>query len=219
MEQTIKVEYRHTNDVPQAIDWLRELSTYPIIACDFETALKYTDEERKTLLEQSEDESLPHLDRMQAKAKYNATALDHPSHTVITHLSVAISDHEATVIIVDSKEMEEVVLDFLTATSTKQVWHNATYDFYHIYYRTGEFPLNYEDTRVYYKTLLNHVDIDKALVGLKQLAGHVYGAWGISNDQFNVSQMYDPGMLLYAATDACATMWLYNKLLRNVENG
>jgi len=37
----------------------------------------------------------------------------------------------------------------------------------------------------------------------------MYGDWGISTDNFNMSQMYDPKVLRYAATDACATFWLW----------
>lgn len=217
MLDTIKVHYYATSDVEEASDWLEELSEYPIIGCDFEAASKYTPEDLEHFQSILDDPEQPHLRRMEARSKIKSNALSHPSHTILTHFSLAISDHQSCVFIIDSKEMEQLVLSYLITTEQTQVWHNAAYDFYHIYYRTKQFPKNYEDTRVYAKTLLNHVEINKALVGLKQLAGTAYGAWGISEDNFTIDQMYDDKMLLYAATDPCATLWIYNKFIENVE--
>ena len=217
MQETIKVTYDSTNDVDQATEWLLDYSKKPMVALDFETAIKYTEDQRKQFLADSENPSLSYLDRKKALSQYKATALDHPSHTVLTHLSLATSIDYGKVIIIDSKEIQELVLDYLINVSQTQIWHNASYDFKHIYHYTGQFPKNYEDTQIYFKTLLNHVENDKSRTGLKELAGHMYGSWGISSDYFNVSQIYESKVLLYAATDACATMWLYKKLLKNVE--
>ncbi|MGD8306179.1 MAG: hypothetical protein PVF17_05965, partial [Ignavibacteria bacterium] len=136
----------------------------------------------------------------------------HPSHTVLTHCSIAISDNEAYVFILDNKKITNRVLNFLINTPIRQVWHNASYDFRQIQYRTGKFPILYEDTQIYAKTILNHVETWKANTGLKELAGHKYGAWGISVDNFTKEQMYEEHVLKYAATDACATYWLYNSI-------
>lgn len=96
--------------------------------------------------------------------------------------------------------------------SCAQYWTLTSYDFRQIHYRTGKFPLNYEDSQLKAKCILNHVETHKAKVGLKQLAGANYGDWGISADNFDVSQMYQPHVLKYAATDACATYWLWNSI-------
>ena len=85
-----------------------------------------------------------------------------------------------------------------------------SYDFKHIYYYTKRFPINYEDTQILAKTLINHVNTFKAKTGLKELAGHMYGSWGISSDNFDLSRMYDEHVLKYAAIDSCATLWLWN---------
>ena len=104
------------------------------------------------------------------------------------------------------------ILHWLTNTTVSQIWHNASYDFRQIYYRTGKFPLNYEDTQLLAKGILNHVETFKAKTGLKELAGQWYGAWGISSDNFTIAQMFEEHVLLYAATDACATFKLWNSI-------
>lgn len=86
-----------------------------------------------------------------------------------------------------------------------------SYDFRHLYYHTGKFPINYEDSQILAKTLINHVDTFKARTGLKELQGHKYSAWGISSDNFTLAQMNEPHVLHYAAIDAAATydLWQY----------
>lgn len=218
MNNTIKVEYKSTANVVEANKWLREISEYPIIGCDFEVAIKYTDEELAQFKLDSVDESLPKLTRMQAAAKLSATALDHPSHTVLTHLQIAISETESYVFVLANQQITNRVLSFLTTTEQKQIWHNAGFDFKHIYYRTGKFPKNYEDSQIYSKCLLNHVEISKAKTGLKELAGHAYGSWGISSDNFTVAQMFEEVVLKYAAIDPCATLWVWNQIINSIES-
>jgi len=94
----------------------------------------------------------------------------------------------------------------------------ASFDFKHIHYYTGRMPLNYEDTQIRAKCLINHVDTWKANTGLKQLAGHIYGDWGISSDNFTIDQMHEDHVIKYACIDACATYWLYNAISRKVSN-
>jgi hypothetical protein len=45
----------------------------------------------------------------------------------------------------------------------------------------------------------------------------VYGAWGISSDNFDVKHMYDEHVLLYAASDSCATYWLWEEINRQCD--
>lgn len=212
MLEAIEVNYKATTNLLEADKWLRFLDTKPIISCDFETALKYTQSELDHYKAVLSDDTSSKRDIIQAKSILNATALDHPSHTVITHLSVAWSDSDAYVFIIDSERLLNRILYWLTHTKVKQVWHNASYDFRQIQYRTGLFPIDYEDTQLLAKCILNHVETYKAKSGLKDLAGHVYGDWAISADNFDVSQMYESHVLKYAATDACATYWLWNSI-------
>lgn len=217
MEQFTQVTYKSTRNAYIAKQYLAEISNHSLIACDFEVATKYTQPELdhyKQLL----TTDLPRLTRIQLESRLSATALGHASHCTITHCSIAINDSEAYVFILDNTYITNLILNFLTTTTIIQVWHNASYDFRHIYYHTKKMPLVFEDTQILSKTILNHVNTWKANTGLKELAGSRYGSWGISSDNFTLSQMYEPTVIHYAAIDACATYWLWFSIQRYVES-
>ena len=211
MQQPIQVNYKSTTNVYTANKYLQEISQYDLFAADFEVAVRYTKQELASFTEEL-SQSPPKRRKIELESKLAATALDHPSYTVLTHCSIAISNNEAYVFILDNKKITDRILNFLVTIKKRQIWHNASYDFRQIHYRTGKFPILYEDTQIYAKTILNHVETWKANTGLKELAGHKYGAWGISADNFTKEQMYEEHVLKYAATDACATYWLYNSI-------
>ena len=209
MEQPIKVSYKSTSNPYFAIQWLRELPD--LFAADFEVSIKYTPEQLQAYKEE--------LENVQSKRRSNelksilsATALDHPSHTCLTHFSCAWSESDAFVLVLDNDKIRNILLNFLVTTTKTQIWHNASFDFKHIYHYTGKFPLNYEDSQIRAKCILNHVETYKAKTGLKELAGHKYGSWGISSDNFNLSQIHDPKVIEYAAIDAASTFWLYHSI-------
>lgn len=215
MQQPITVTYKHTSNVYEANQLIREISQYPLFTADFEVATKYTQADLDSY--RLELESCTNKRRrQQLHSRLNATALDHPSHCTLTHCSIAISESEAYVFILDNPRITNRILNFLVTTPIKQVWHNASFDFKHIYYQTGKMPIDYEDTQIFAKTILNHVEVQQAQTGLKQLAGTPYGAWGISEDNFTTDAYYEPKMLLYSATDACATYWLWNSINRYI---
>ena len=208
----IKVTYKVARSAFKASQFLDEIKQADLFAADFEASVKYTPEQRQAM--QAELDTNPSkLRAIQLRSALDATALDHPSHCTLTHLSIATNDHSAYVFILDNRQITNLVLEFLVTTPIKQVWHNASYDFKHLLYHTGRMPLNYEDTQIFAKCLVNHVDTYKANTGLKELCGSTYGAWSLSSDNFDLSHMYDETMLQYAAIDSAATFWLYNKLL------
>lgn len=208
--RSIEVTYEYTNDAKQAKIWLDALPG--VFAADFETAIRYTEEEVAEAKRKSEDSSIPKKERIEYQAIANATALGHPYHCTITHLSVAASENHGYVFIIDNQEIADVALDFLTETDRIQIWHNYAYDGRFILYYAGKQPKNVEDTQIRAKTMINHVEVFKAATGLKDLAGPWYGDWGISSENFTVAQQYDPKVIKYAATDACATFKLWNYL-------
>lgn len=206
----IQVNYQCTNRPLQANKFLSVCKKASIIAWDLEVAVKYTSSELdyyKSVLVNSESTK---EERINATAITNATALNHPEHCTVTHCSIATSESEGFVFILDNPQIRNLVFNYLISTKQTQILHNASYDFKHLYYYTGKFPSNYEDTQILAKTLLNHTNPTQAQVGLKQLAGQWYGDWGISSDNFSVEQMYEPHVLKYAATDSCATFKLWD---------
>ena len=217
MELSIPVNFQSTSNLLTADRWLRELESHPIISCDFETAIRYTPTDLAHFQSIIDSPDSSHLAKRQAQSCLRATALDHPSHTTITHLSVAWSESDAYVFIINSPKLLNRILTWLTTTTVTQIWHNASYDFRQIHYRTGKFPPSFEDTQLLAKCILNHVETYKAKTGLKELAGHKFGDWGISSDNFTLSQQFEPHVLRYAATDACATYWLWNSIQNHLK--
>lgn len=212
LNASISVTYEATSDPVRAAEMLSFVESQNIAAFDFEVALKYTQQDKDYFKSQLDNPNISYLERRQYQAKLDASALSHPSHTTLTHLSMAWSESDSYVLILDNPEITQVALDFLVTTDMVQIWHNLSYDAKHIVYHTGQFPKNYEDTQIFAKTLLNHVKTFKANTGLKELAGSAYGSWAISPDMFDISQMHEPSVLKYAATDACATMWVWNNI-------
>lgn len=206
----IQVDYEYTTTSYTAHKIITEIKKLNTIAVDFEVAIRYSSEQLQEWQLLLDSGKLSKAEASVYLSRVKATALDHPSHCTITHCSIATSDNQAYVFILDNKSITNYVLNYLVTTKQKQIWHNSSYDFRFLHYFTKRFPKDYEDTALLAKTLLNHVETFKARVGLKELAGHMYGAWGISTENFDVAHMYDPHVLLYAATDACATMRLWN---------
>lgn len=209
MFNTIQVNWEATSRPYQANKYLNILRNYESIAWDLEVAIKYTSAELEEFKAIAESPDSSKIDVIKAKAKIHATALDHPSHCTVTHCSIAASEDIGFVFILDNPQIKNLVFNYLIASEQTQILHNASYDFRHLWYHTGELPKNYEDTQILAKTLLNHVLPSKAQTGLKNLAGGWYGDWGIAADNFTVEQMYEPHVLKYAAIDACATFKLW----------
>lgn len=208
---TIKVTYKSTRNAYQASLYLAEIRNHSTFAADFEAAVKFTQQDILDM--QSElDSPISKRRRIELEAALSATALSHPAYVQLTHCSIAISDHEAYIFILDNQSITNLILNFLVTTPIKQIWHNASFDFKHIYYHTNKMPINYEDTQIFAKTLVNHVEPNKASTGLKDLAGKWYGSWAISSDNFDLSNMYDEHVLHYAAIDSCACYKLWTEL-------
>lgn len=192
---------------------LEVLNSMPsLFAADFETAVRYTPQDYQAFQATIDDPSASRLDKIEASASLNATALGHPYHCVITHFSIAAAEDMGYTFVFDNAELGNVVLDFLTTTESTQVWHNYGYDGRFIRYYSGKDVKALEDSAILAKTLLNHCDASKASVSLKGLAGAWYGDWGISSDNFDLQSIHDPKVHLYAATDACATFKLWHYL-------
>ncbi len=189
-----------------------------LIACDFETGSKYTDKEKidfKVELDMLLMGTSKHRKTEQARIRFlqNAIAsngLSHPSKAILTHLSIAINEDTAYVVVFVNKILGEVVLDWLVTTEVTQVWHNLTFDGLHILYHTGRLPKKYEDTMIMARIGTNHCD--PTSVGLKYLMGDIYGDWAVSKDVFNIDNILDEGLIQYAGIDACATYKLYEEI-------
>ena len=215
MELITAVSCTSTNNVSDARAILDALTT--TAAFDFEAASKWSDDTKLLLkadLELTEDKE----ERRVIQQKIDSDGLSHPSLVRITHMSMATSSRDGYVFIMDNEDILNYCMTWLVTTEIRQLWHNASFDFKHIYHHTGKFPKLYEDTQQLAKSLINHVETFKANTQLKHLMGYAYGAWGLTEDYFNVSNLYDETLLLYAATDACATYLLWETMQHNLAN-
>jgi len=139
-------------------------------------------------------------------------ALD-PYRNQLTMFSFAASESEAFVISNESQEMENLVLDFLTSTDATVVMHNASFDMQIIRQRTGKFIKSIEDTQLMWRCINNHVDTGKALTGLKHLSKNMYPDYAVSKELFGIEHKYNPELIEYSATDAMATMFVFNEAI------
>lgn len=217
MQTSLKINYQYTKNPLEAVRWLRSLPD--TIACDFEAASRFTDEEKGTL--QLEFDGLDNQGTLyahQLKQKIDSDGLSHPSLANITHFSLAWSETDAMIFITDTPKMRKIIFNWLVNTDIKQVWHNASFDFQHIFHHMdGRLPKNYEDTQILAKSILNHVNVFKSKVGLKELMGYKYGSWAVSSDSFHLSRMYDEDVIRYAGIDACATYALWEEMQEYLE--
>jgi len=202
-QAVIDPKVESTTDIAVGMEWLNNLDPTKPVALDFETAPKLTKSQKDQL-------TVPTRANLLA---LNATGLSHPSLTYITHLSIAQSEEFSQVIVLDTDEARTTVLNWIASTTLKQVWHNALFDLYHVYYHTNKFPLDVEDTQLMWATILNHVIEDNRRVSLKHLASAVYKDWAISSTKFELDYMYDSDVIKYAGIDSQATLYLYNEAL------
>lgn len=216
MDYPIQVNYEYTNNLYKAKKWLQGLPN--LFAADFEVASKFTAKEKEHIKYKLDNYRLKDENERILLQQLTSDGLSHPSLTVITHLSIGWSDRDSYVIICDSPAIRNLVYQFLITTPKQQLWHNAVFDFKHIFYHTGVLPSNYIDTQLLAKSILNDADSFKDRTSLKELMGYAYGDWAISKEDFTLEEMWSEDMLKYAATDSCACISLYNDILHDLQN-
>ncbi len=210
----IQVNYEYTNNLYKAKKWLQGLPD--LFAADFEAASKFTAKEKEHIKYKLDNYHLKDESERILLQQLTSNGLSHPSLTVITHLSVGWSDRDSYVIVCDSPAIRNLVYQFLTTTPKQQLWHNAVFDFKHIFYHTGVLPSNYIDTQLLAKSILNDADSFKDRTGLKELMQYKYGTWAISKDDFVLEEMWNSDTILYSATDSCSTFALYQDILEDL---
>ena len=188
--------------IDQAIS---DLTTSTVVALDFEAGTKLTKAEQLALEPANHDEQL----------LKSAVALSHPSLTVVTHLSYAFSETESNVVILDDESKRTQIFQTLANLKAKQIWHNANFDLFHVYYHTSIFPSDVEDTQLMWATILNHTNEQERLTGLKHLGKKIYKNWAIGSEKFGLEHMYDPEVIEYAGIDTQATLYLYNEAINH----
>ena len=215
MNYPIQVNYEYTNNLYKAKKWLQGLPD--LFAADFEVASKFTAKEKEYIKYKLDNYHLKDESERILLQQLTSNGLSHPSLTVITHLSVGWSDRDSYVIICDSPAIRNLVYQFLITTPKQQLWHNAVFDFKHIFYHTGVLPSNYIDTQLLAKSILNDADSFKDRTGLKELMAYAYADWAISKEDFTLEEMWSESMIKYAATDSPACFKLYSDIMIDLQ--
>ena len=215
MDYPIQVNYEYTNNLYKAKKWLQGLPD--LFAADFEVASKFTAKEKEHIKYKLDNYHLKDESERILLQQLTSNGLSHPSLTVITHLSIGWSDRDSYVIICDSPAIRNLVYQFLVTTPKQQLWHNAVFDFKHIFYHTGVLPSNYIDTQLLAKSILNDADSFKDRTGLKELMAYAYADWAISKEDFTLEEMWSESMIKYAATDSCACFSLYENIMYDLQ--
>ena len=100
------VTFQSTTSATEAQTWLNSL-TVPTVACDFESASRYTEAEKAEFTAQLETAS--RSEKHVLLQRINSDGLSHPSLSQLTHFSLAYSESEAYVFILDNPEIHFVV--------------------------------------------------------------------------------------------------------------
>lgn len=216
LEQTITVKGEYTNNAYRIGQIFKKLDEcYPLVALDFETASKYTLQEKTKMKYALDNYKLSFEDRRLLLQKYTSDGLSNPEFTCITHLNIGISEDTAYVIICDTNKIRQMVFNWIVNTNCIQLWHNIGFDGKHIYANTGTLPHYYIDTQLMAKCLFNNANPFRDRTGLKELMGKYYGQWSVAKEvAFTLENIYDERLLYYCAVDAAATFKLYDDLIK-----
>ena len=88
-----------------------------------------------------------------------------------------------------------------------------------MFQRTGKMPVNFTDTALLVKCLVNHVDIWKAKTGLKELVGEYYDPkWSLYND-YEPENLKRKDFINYCAIDGAGTFLLYELIQEELKGG
>ena len=213
MDSPIVVNYEYTNNLYKAKQWLNNLPD--LFAADFEVASKFTKKQKEVLKLRLENCYNNEKQRILLQ-QITSDGLSHPSLTYITHLSIGWTDRDSYVIVCDTEQIRELILNFLVTTNKLQLWHNSVFDFKHIKYHTNVIPLNYLDTQLLARSILNDANSFNDRTSLKELMSYAYGEWALSKDDFTLEEMWSESMIKYAATDSPATYKLYHDILEDL---
>jgi len=195
---------------------LAQLEEHIMLSFDTETRSVYSKEERKEAKLLLKNPKISLKNKKLSLQVVNSSGLSFPSLVTVTHFIFGISDCESVVLIAENMAVEMIIWHWLAKYEGLIIVHNSLFDLKLMYHRVKKFPKNYEDTQLLAKTFVNHVDIWKAKVGLKELVGdHYLPAWSLF-DTYEPKNLRDPKFLMYAATDGCATILLYEQLEEHI---
>jgi len=213
----IHVDYEVASTDYKINQVLKKLSSEPLIAFDIEDQSLYSQQEITEAKKQIKSQEFPlytREDQKLLKQIAKSSGLSNPRLVKVTHFNISISEDYSYILIITSPRSELRVWNWLASYQGKTVVHNATFDLKVMYNRTGELPLDYFDTQLATKCLVNDADEFKARVGLKLLMGSYYDPkWtALDEEGYNITDYKKASFLNYCAIDSASTYKLYQLL-------
>ena len=217
MNKHIEVNYKLYTTTYSALKALDKLPM--LISFDVEVQSIYSLDERaeaKELLKCCQTE-MSGEDLRLTKLVGNSSGLSHPKITKVTHFIFGISKSESIIIICNSHKMENTICNWVADYKGKLIVHNVGYDLKIIHERTGRFPIDFEDTQLLAKCLINDTDDWKARVGLKHLMGSYFDPRWTEIESYDIQDYKNEAFLRYSAIDGAATYYLWEQLQETLD--
>ena len=215
MSNFIEVTYDKYFTLVSALSALKELPYQ--VSLDFETQSLYNKEEKAEAKKFLKEEELDRETEKFCKVVANSSGLSYPSITKITHMSIAWSDKDALVVVIPDMRTEMAILNWIVSSNHHFIIHNSLFDLKQVYVKTGKLPKKYDDSQLLAKSFINHSNIWKANVGLKELMSQYYDPKWCGIDGYDDTDLKKESFLKYAAIDACATYLLWTQLQEEIE--
>jgi len=204
----INVEFETRITTWSIIDKLADLVDVDHMSFDIETKGLYGKEQRKEALKLL-DADLDAYTHKLVSVVANNSGLSFPSLVETTHFIFGISESTAVVLVPPNTNTEMMIWNWLCKYQGLLFIHNTLFDLKVMYHRIRCLPKRYDDTALMLKTLINHSDVWKAKIGLKDAMGSYYSpAWALF-DEYEPENPRDSKFLEYAATDGAATFKLW----------
>lgn len=192
---------------------IKRLSEKSVMSFDTETSGVYPKQDRKLaqkLLDKDPDLTIDQIKSYRLVA--GNSGLSFPSLVSTTHFIFGLSNSHSVILIPDSSHTEMEIWEFVAYHEGLFLIHNALFDLQIMYNRIKKLPKNYVDTAIISKCFVNHVDVWKAKVSLKEMMKDQYDpSWSLY-DNYEPENPKDPKFLRYCAIDGAATFNLWEEI-------
>jgi len=152
-----------------------------------------------------------------SKLVANSSGLSHPKITKVTHVIFGLSESDAIIFVVNGPKTEQMVMKWIVDYTGKLLIHNSLFDLKLVHHRTGRFPIDFEDTQLLAKCLINNTQDWHSRTGLKHLMGTHYDPRWTEIESYDIVDYKNTAFLRYSSIDGAATFKLWNDLQEHID--
>jgi len=208
--------YTSTYNIRKGIKKL--LATNDLMSFDTEVRSVYDKETRKEAKDYLKDVNTSDSLYKQAMLVKESSGLSFPSIVNTTHFIFGTSREESHIFVCNNPSIEMFIWEEIAKYEGTLLVHNSLFDLKIMYQRVKKLPKNFIDTSLLVKSMINHVDIWKAKVSLKELMGSYYDPKWVLMEDYEPEDLKNKDFISYCAIDGAATMYLYELILEELEN-